>query len=140
MTHSIQFWAQMRTPEPRVIVRFPIFANNKQQQAKAADTAKKKPKRPTASTTTTNIPSPEATMVRVFYEPPPGGPRSNLNRGGHYYESSMMPTFLKKWSKARPMIGIGAPVIGIIMLCYVPLSKYLFPNEVPPLDANYIYF
>jgi hypothetical protein len=68
-------------------------------------------------------------MVRVFYEPPPRGPRTNLNRGGYYTESALMPNFLKRWSKASPMFGIAAPVISIICLCYLPLSKYLFPSE-----------
>jgi hypothetical protein len=75
-------------------------------------------------------------MVRVFYEPPPGGPRTHLNRGGYYRESALMPTFLKKWSKAPGYLGIGAPVMGLIMLCYVPLSKYFLPDDVLPLNAH----
>jgi hypothetical protein len=63
-------------------------------------------------------------MVRVFYEPPPGGPRTHLNRGGYYSESAQMPAFLKRWSRMNPIVGVGAPVVFMTLICYIPLSKY----------------
>jgi hypothetical protein len=64
-------------------------------------------------------------MVRVFYEPPPGGPRTHLNRGGVYYvESSMTPTLVKKMAKAQPVTVIVPAVSLICALCWLPLSKY----------------
>jgi hypothetical protein len=64
-------------------------------------------------------------MVRVFYEPPPGGPRTHLNRGGYYKESSFEPMFMKKLAKMRPAHVIFPALTAIGVLCYIPLSKYL---------------
>lgn len=65
-------------------------------------------------------------MVRVFYEPPPGGPRSHLNRGAYYVGSAMEPLFMKKLAKMNPVTVIVPAVSAIVALCYIPLSKYLF--------------
>jgi hypothetical protein len=64
-------------------------------------------------------------MVRVWYEPPPGGPRTHLNRGGYYAENSATPAFIKKMAKAKPYSVIMPTVGAMVALCYVPLSKYL---------------
>jgi hypothetical protein len=69
-------------------------------------------------------------MVKVWYEPPPGGPRSNLNRGAYYIESAMTPTFMKKLHRSPP-----APIImgflgATALLCYIPLSKYLSDRQI----------
>lgn len=65
-----------------------------------------------------------ATMVRVWYEPPPGGPRSHLNRGGYGAESAMEPLFMKKLARMRPAAVI-IPAVGLVsLLAYLPLSKY----------------
>ena len=64
-------------------------------------------------------------MVRVFYEPPPGGPRSHLNRGAYYIESEATPAILKRMQRMNPAIAITASVCGIAALCYLPLSKYI---------------
>lgn len=63
-------------------------------------------------------------MVKVWYEPPPGGPRTHLNRGGYYVESARTPAFITKISKARPITVIIPAIAAISALCYVPLSKY----------------
>jgi len=62
--------------------------------------------------------------LTVWYEPPPGAPRSNLNRGGYYVESARTPAFITKLSKARPITIIPVAVCTIAAFCYVPLSKY----------------
>lgn len=76
-------------------------------------------------TTTTKT----ATMVRVWYEPPPSGPRSHLNRGSTYIETKAMFPFLKRMSKARPLYVITGSFSIIACLCYIPLSKYHFQSE-----------
>jgi hypothetical protein len=64
------------------------------------------------------------TMVRVWYEPPPGGPRSHLNRGAYGVESAMEPLWMKKLARMRPASVI-VPAVGFIALvAYLPLSKY----------------
>jgi hypothetical protein len=62
--------------------------------------------------------------LTVWYEPPPGAPRSNLNRGGYYVESARTPALITKLSKARPITIIPTAVCAIAAFCYVPLSKY----------------
>mmetsp|Transcript_169 Transcript_169/g.306 ORF Transcript_169/g.306 Transcript_169/m.306 type:complete len:106 (+) Transcript_169:96-413(+) len=67
-------------------------------------------------------------MVRVWYEPPPGGPRTHLNRGGYYVENATTPAFIKKMSKAKP-ISVIVPAVGFICaMCYVPLMA---PKNLP---------
>ena len=64
-------------------------------------------------------------MVKVWYEPPPGGPRTNLNRGAYFIDNATTPDLIKRMTKARP-ITVVAPAVGLIaFLCYLPLSKYL---------------
>lgn len=67
----------------------------------------------------------KATMVTVWYEPPPGGPRSNLNRGGYYAENSKTPEFMKKLIRMRPAAVIIPAVSFFAFISYLPLSKYL---------------
>lgn len=78
-------------------------------------------------------------MVRVWYEPPPGGPRSHLNRGAYGVESSMEPLFVQKLSKMKPATVI-LPALGIVaFVCYLPLSKYFlsvyYPTAILPSHA-----
>mmetsp|Transcript_10756 Transcript_10756/g.25073 ORF Transcript_10756/g.25073 Transcript_10756/m.25073 type:complete len:106 (-) Transcript_10756:273-590(-) len=60
-------------------------------------------------------------MVKVWYEPPPGGPRTHLNRGGYYVESARTPAFITKMSKARPITVIVPAIAAIGAMCYIPL-------------------
>jgi hypothetical protein len=73
------------------------------------------------------------TMVKVWYEPPPGGPRTHLNRGGYYVESARTPAFMTKLSKAKPITVVVPAIAAIAALCYVPLSKYSAINTIVPL-------
>merc|ERR1712232_456885 len=63
------------------------------------------------------------TMVKVWYEPPPGGARSHLNRGTYYVENAMTPTFLKKIQRMQPAKVIVPFVAAISALCYLPLAN-----------------
>jgi len=62
-------------------------------------------------------------MVKVWYEPPPGGPRTHLNRGGYYVESARTPALITKLSKARPFTVIFPALAAISALCYIPLMN-----------------
>ena len=63
-------------------------------------------------------------MVRVWYEPPPGGPRSHLNRGAYGVTSAMEPLWVKKLARMNPVVVI-VPALGLAgVLAYLPLSKY----------------
>ena len=64
-------------------------------------------------------------MVRVWYEPPPGGPRSHLNRGAYYVDNEMTPMFLRKMQRMAPAKVIIPAVAAISALCYLPVGKYL---------------
>lgn len=67
------------------------------------------------------------TMVKVWYEPPPGGARTHLNRGSYYVENAMTPTFLKKIQRMPP-VKVIVPFIAFTgVLCYLPLSTYSTP-------------
>mmetsp|Transcript_23291 Transcript_23291/g.26107 ORF Transcript_23291/g.26107 Transcript_23291/m.26107 type:complete len:107 (+) Transcript_23291:73-393(+) len=59
--------------------------------------------------------------LTVWYEPPPGGPRTHLNRGGYYVESARTPAIIQKLSKARQTTVILPVVAAIAAFCYVPL-------------------
>jgi hypothetical protein len=64
-------------------------------------------------------------MVRVFYEPPPYGPGTDLNRsaygvGGGGTGRKLM----ERLSKAKQFPALAIPVVAIVALCYVPLCKY----------------
>ena len=75
-------------------------------------------------------------MVKVWYEPPPGGPRTHLNRGGYYVESTRTPAFITKMSKARPITVILPAIAAISAMCYIPLSKYLTATGDPAIPCH----
>jgi hypothetical protein len=64
-------------------------------------------------------------MVRVFYEPPPFGPGTDLNRsaygvgGGGSFRG-----VIERLSKAKQVYAIGIPIAVAMCICYIPLSKY----------------
>ena len=77
-------------------------------------------------------------MVTVWYQPPPGGPRTHLNRGAYYVENSRTPALISKMTKARPITVIFPAVAVFAALCYVPLSKYPLPRTSHTDCNNFI--
>lgn len=68
-------------------------------------------------------------MVRVWYEPPPYGPGTDLNRSGygvHGGGTVFMRRFLERMSKMPQLVAIGVPTAAILVICYIPLSAYSF--------------
>lgn len=64
------------------------------------------------------------TMVRVWYEPPPYGPMTDLNRPG--YGAGGGGTFrklLEKMAKQRPMVTMVPCIAASLVISYIPLSK-----------------
>jgi hypothetical protein len=65
----------------------------------------------------------EETMVRVWYEPPPYGPRTDLNRSGYgVHGGGLFGKHLERLSKMnQPMLMTGA-VLFAAVICWIPLS------------------
>jgi hypothetical protein len=70
-------------------------------------------------------------MVRVFYEPPPFGPGTDLNRtaygvgGGGSFRG-----VIERLSKAKQVYAIGIPIAVAMCICYIPLSKYRMKSRM----------
>ena len=63
-------------------------------------------------------------MVRVFYEPPPFGPATDLNRSGYgVHGGGLFKGLLERASKAKPIVAFGIPVLCIMGLCYLPVGE-----------------
>jgi hypothetical protein len=62
-------------------------------------------------------------MVRVWYEPPPYGPRTDLNRSGYgVHGGGLFGKHLERLSKMnQPMVMTGA-VLFAAVICWIPLS------------------
>lgn len=66
----------------------------------------------------------KATMVRVFYEPPPFGVGTDLNRSGYGVGGGgTFRTLIERASKAKQVYAIGIPLVAFIAVCYIPVSK-----------------
>jgi hypothetical protein len=65
-------------------------------------------------------------MVRVWYEPPPFGPGTDLNRSGYgVHGGGLMRKLLERASKMPQLVAIGAPTLVIMAVCWIPLSTYI---------------
>jgi hypothetical protein len=62
-------------------------------------------------------------MVKVWYEPPPYGPRTSLNRPAYGTGGDIGPRWVVKLSKMAPGKVIAGFVAGFVGLAYIPLSK-----------------
>jgi hypothetical protein len=63
-------------------------------------------------------------MVRVFYEPPPFGPGTDLNRSSYgVHGGGSFSRLIERLSKAKQVYAIGIPIAFAMCVCYIPLSK-----------------
>ena len=64
-------------------------------------------------------------MVRVFYEPPPFGPKTCVNRTGYGVTGGgLLGGVLERVSKARsPAAVMAGCTVAICAFCYLPLGK-----------------
>ena len=63
--------------------------------------------------------------IRLFYQPPPYGIGTDLNRSGYGIGGGgLVKPLLERASRMPQMVAIGVPCLVITMLCYIPLSKY----------------
>ena len=62
-------------------------------------------------------------MVRVWYEPPPFGPATDLHTQAYGVRKGS-PEFLQKLSRMPKPIGIGVPVLISCVICYIPFGAY----------------
>jgi hypothetical protein len=73
------------------------------------------------------------TMVRVFYEPPPFGVGTDLNRSGYgVHGGGLFKGLLERASKMRPIVSIGVPVTVIFMIASIPLMFNKLPFSMDP--------
>ena len=65
-------------------------------------------------------------MVRVWYEPPPFGPATDLNRNAYGWHggNSLPPRMMERFMKMPQGLAIGIPTVIICILCYIPCSTY----------------
>jgi len=69
--------------------------------------------------------------VRVWYQPPPFGPGTDLHTTPYGCKEGVSPQWLVRLSKMPKMIGVGVPVAVACCLCYLPFSKYMHVENVP---------
>ena len=64
------------------------------------------------------------TMVRVWYEPPPFGPATDLNRNAYGWHggNSLPPRMMERIMKMPQGLALAVPTFVICVLCYIPVS------------------
>jgi hypothetical protein len=76
-------------------------------------------------------------MVRVWYEPPPFGPGTDLNRSGYgMHGGGLGRKFLERASKMPQTVAIGVPVVVLMVLAWVPLRTSIRPSERETIDHH----
>ena len=65
-------------------------------------------------------------MVKVWYTPPPFGPRTSLNRPSYGNGGDKGPAWVARASKMPPGRVIAGFVAGFVCLGYIPVSKLVF--------------
>ncbi len=68
----------------------------------------------------------EATMVKVWYQPPPYGPRTALNRPSYGNGGDIGPRWVVQLSKMPPGRVIGGAIALVATIAYIPLSEFNF--------------
>lgn len=63
-------------------------------------------------------------MVKVWYQPPPYGPRTALNRPSYATGVELGPRWVQQLSKAPPARVICGFIAGATALAYIPLSEF----------------
>jgi len=63
-------------------------------------------------------------MVKVWYEPPPYGPRTALNRPAYGHATDVGPKWVVRLSKMPPARAIVPFVTAFAFLASIPLCKY----------------
>eukprot|EP00542_Grammatophora_oceanica_P019190 CAMPEP_0194026198 /NCGR_PEP_ID=MMETSP0009_2-20130614/508_1 /TAXON_ID=210454 /ORGANISM="Grammatophora oceanica, Strain CCMP 410" /LENGTH=103 /DNA_ID=CAMNT_0038664755 /DNA_START=23 /DNA_END=334 /DNA_ORIENTATION=- len=71
-------------------------------------------------------------MVRVWYEPPPYGPGTHLNRASYGIGESVTAPWLVKLAKMHPAVSIGGVVVVSSVLCWLPLMNPKLPFTMSP--------
>jgi hypothetical protein len=73
-------------------------------------------------------------MVRVWYEPPPFGPATDLNRSGYGVHGGGLGfrMYLERLERLPKVVGIGVPTLIICMICYIPLMNQKLPFSMDP--------
>lgn len=119
-----------------------IFMNTKSQPHKirATQRCKTAANRPCRDgvTTTTIPPSQKSkttnyniiTMVKVWYQPPPYGPRTALNRPGYGNGGDLGPRWVVQLSKMPPGRVICGFIAAASAIAYIPLSEYRIYDSV----------
>mmetsp|Transcript_4393 Transcript_4393/g.6426 ORF Transcript_4393/g.6426 Transcript_4393/m.6426 type:complete len:106 (-) Transcript_4393:554-871(-) len=73
-------------------------------------------------------------MVKVWYEPPPYGPRTSLNRPAYGIGGDKGPKWVIRLSKQPPLKVITGFLAGFMCLAYLPmaLNKQKLPYTLSP--------
>lgn len=64
-------------------------------------------------------------MVKVWYQPPPYGPRTSLNRPSYGNGGDIGPRWVVRLSKMAPSKVIGGAIVLTGCLAYLPLSEFV---------------
>lgn len=65
-------------------------------------------------------------MVKVWYEPPPYGPRTSLNRPAYGNGGDIGPRWVVRLGKMAPGKVIAGFLAGFTAIAYIPLSKCFY--------------
>ena len=96
----------------------PVRQSDNQRQQQIRSTADRRPATACKAKRTTN-----STMVKVWYEPPPYGPRTSLNRPSYGTGNDLGPKWVVRLSKMPPGRVIVPAVCGIVFLASIPLCE-----------------
>jgi len=65
------------------------------------------------------------TKIRLFYEPPPYGIATDLNRSGYGIGGGgLLNKVIQRASRMPQSIALGVPTLLIVVISYIPVSTY----------------